>query len=240
VSVIAELTTFPPTLYGWVKEVMNKSMIIHYYSDILCVWAWVAQRRIDELNHQLGHQIELRHHYVDIFGDVPTKMDAQWKERGHYDGFARHVQKSAAAFDNAPVNSKVWMEVRPATSANAHLILKAVEIAYDNQKSINVALALRKAFFVDAQDIGYLDVLYNLIKALGLDPVIIKNSVRDGTAMAALMGDYQKSKQQNIKGSPSYVIDGGRQTLYGNVGYRVIHANIEEVLKHPQDEASWC
>ena len=56
----------------------------------------------------------------------------------------------------------------------------------------------------------------------------------------ALMHDYQKSKQQNIKGSPTYVIDGGRQVLYGNVGYRVLHANIEELLKNPRDEKSWC
>jgi hypothetical protein len=35
-------------------------------------------------------------------------------------------------------------------------------------------------------------------------------------------------------------MDGGRQILYGNVGYRVLHSNIEQLLKHPQDEASWC
>ncbi len=58
--------------------------------------------------------------------------------------------------------------------------------------------------------------------------------------MAALMQDYQTSKLQSIKGSPSYVIDGGRQTLYGNVGYRVLLANVEELLKNPIGEASWC
>jgi predicted DsbA family dithiol-disulfide isomerase len=65
-------------------------------------------------------------------------------------------------------------------------------------------------------------------------------SIRDGSAMAFLMGDYQNAKRQEIKGSPSYVIGDGRQTLYGNVGYRVILANIEELLKNPTDEASWC
>jgi predicted DsbA family dithiol-disulfide isomerase len=62
----------------------------------------------------------------------------------------------------------------------------------------------------------------------------------DGSAMSALMNDYQKSNQQGIKGSPSYVINGGRQTLYGNVGYRVLLANLEELLNNPEDEASWC
>ena len=35
-------------------------------------------------------------------------------------------------------------------------------------------------------------------------------------------------------------LDGGRQTLFGNVGYRVISANIEELLHQPSGEASWC
>jgi hypothetical protein len=35
-------------------------------------------------------------------------------------------------------------------------------------------------------------------------------------------------------------MNGGRQILYGNVGYRILNANVEELLKHPEQEASWC
>ena len=219
---------------------MKKALIIDYYTDILCVWAWIAQRRIDELNAHLGEKIEIQHHYIDVFGDVAKKIDMQWKKHGSYAGFAKHVKKSASAFDDAPINSKIWKVVRPATSANAHLVLKAVELSYDKQQSVNTALMLRNSFFKDAQNIGRLDVIYDLIKAYGLDREVINNSIQDGTAMAALMGDYQQAKQNNILGSPSYLLDSGRQILYGNVGYRVIHTNIEELLNHPQDEASWC
>lgn len=219
---------------------MNEPLIIDYYTDILCIWAWVAQRRIDELNAQMGEKIEIRHRYIDVFGDVEKNINLHWKERGSYEGFAEHVRKTSSTFENAPINSKIWTEVRPATSANAHLALKAVELSYDKQKSIDAALMLRSSFFNDAFNIGNLDVIYRLMTEFGLDDEAIKNSIHNGTAMAALMADYQKAKQDNIKGSPSYVIDGGRQILYGNVGYRIIHSNIEELLKHPQDEASWC
>jgi predicted DsbA family dithiol-disulfide isomerase len=219
---------------------MNKPLIIDYYTDVLCVWAWIAQRRIDELNQKLKTEIEFRYYYVDIFGDVPTKMSTQWEHKRGYVGFAEHVQQSASTFEDARINSKIWTEVRPATSANAHLALKAVEITYDKSISIEMALKFRSAFFVDALDIGNLEVLCGLVKKNGLNQDKINTSIRDGSAMAALMHDYHKSKQQNIKGSPSYVIDRGRQTLYGNVGYRVLLANIEELLKNPTDEASWC
>lgn len=219
---------------------MDKPLIIDYYTDILCVWAWIAQRRIDELNAQLGGKVEIRHHYIDVFGDVAKKIDVQWKERGSYAGFAEYVKEATSTFENAPINSKIWTQVRPATSANAHIALKAVELSYDKQQSIEAALMLRNSFFKDALNIDNLDVIYHLIKDFGLDRDVIKNSIHDGTATAALMRDYQKAKQDNIKGSPSYIINGGRQILYGNVGYRVIHTNIEELLKQPQDEASWC
>jgi len=219
---------------------MNNPLIIEYYTDILCVWAWIAQRRIDELNQKLADKIELKYSYVDIFGDVPNKMNTQWKLEGGYDGFAEHVRQSASAFEDAPINPRIWTEVRPITSGNAHLALKAIEIAYDETTSIDMALKFRTAFFKEAVDIGNLDVLNDLIETNGLAHSSINKSIHNGSAMAALMRDYQKSKQKNLQGSPSYVLDGGRQTLYGNVGYRVLLANIEELLRNPTDEASWC
>ena len=219
---------------------MSKPLIIDYYSNLLCVWAWIAQRRIDELNQALGNKIQIQYCYVDVFGDVPTKINEQWQHKSGYAGFAEHVQKSASAFDDAPLSSKIWMEVKPTTSANAHLVLKALEIVYDENRSVDMALKFRSAFFVDALDIGRLDVLYDLINASDLDCDQIKASIHDGSPMALLLRDYHKSKQECVKGSPSYVIDGGRQTLYGNVGYRVLLANIEGLLKNPTDEASWC
>ncbi len=219
---------------------MTKPLIIDYYTDILCVWAWIAQRRIDELNQKLENKIELQYHYVDVFGDVPTKIESQWQKRNGYKGFAEHVQQSASVFEHAHINPKIWAEVRPKTSANAHLVLKAVELTYDKSTSIDMALKFRTAFFKDALDIGNLEILFGLISANGLNQNLINTSIQDGSAMSALMNDYRKSNQQGIKGSPSYVINDGRQTLYGNVGYRVLLANLEELLKNPADEASWC
>lgn len=219
---------------------MTKPLIVDYYTDILCVWAWIAQRRIDELNAQLGGKIEVRRYYIDVFGNVAKNIDTGWQQRGGYEGFAKHVEQAASSFDDAPVNSRIWSEIRPATSANAHLTLKAVELAYDQQRSADAALMLRNGFFNQARDIGNMDVILSLVGDLGLNLDLINKSIGDGSAMAALMRDYQAARENNIKGSPSYVLDGGRQILYGNVGYRVIHTNIEELLKHPGDEASWC
>ncbi len=140
---------------------MTTPLIVDYFSDVLCVWAWIAQRRNEELQEQWGEQVELRHHFLNVFGDTAARMEKQWADRGGYGGFGRHVVDSAAPYD-------------------------------------------------------------------------------DGSAAAALMTDCSAANQQNITGSPSWVMNEGRQTLYGNVGYQVLHANVKGLLSHSGEEASWC
>jgi predicted DsbA family dithiol-disulfide isomerase len=219
---------------------MNSPLVVDYYSDVLCVWAWVAQRRIDELNKCLGNKIDIRYHYLDIFGDAVKKIPTQWHDRGGYQGFSTHVIESASEYEDAHVNTNVWSKVRPTSSANSHLVLKAIELSYSSEHSIELALKFREAFFIDAQDISHFEILFALIEQSGLDSATVNKTILDGSAMAALMGNYQQAKELGLKGSPSYIINNGRQTLYGNVGYRVLLANIEELLKKPTSEASWC
>ena len=54
------------------------------------------------------------------------------------------------------------------------------------------------------------------------------------------MTDYRSAQNTGVSDSPAYVLDGERQVLFGNVSYRVINANIEERLRKPTYEASWC
>jgi predicted DsbA family dithiol-disulfide isomerase len=218
----------------------EEKLVIDYYTDVLCVWAWIAQRRVDELNATSGSKIQFRHRYVDLFGDTATRINEQWSERGLYEGFCEHVCEVAAPYSTAPVNPLVWRKARPATSSNAHLVIKAVELAHGADAGICFALAVRKAFFIDALDIGNLELLLALANQQDFANEPVKEAINNGAAIASLMSDFHAAKSQGIKGSPSYVIDGGRQTLYGNIGFRVLHANISELLNHPSGEASWC
>ncbi|MDO6444457.1 DsbA family protein [Colwellia sp. 1_MG-2023] len=209
---------------------MNKPIIIEYVTDVLCVWAWVSQQRIERLEEKFGDQIHLQFRYLDVFGDTQQKMQNQWADRGHYQGFAEHVRNSASCEPNAVINPKIWHEVQPTTSTNAHLILKAIELAYHADKSKEIAAIIRKAFYVKACDISQLSVLMQLVSEHGLDSTLVQNFLENGQAIAALMTDYQSAKQQSLKGSPTYIIDNGRQVLFGNISDKVLHANINAHL----------
>jgi len=57
---------------------------------------------------------------------------------------------------------------------------------------------------------------------------------------AALDDDYRLRQDYGVKGSPTLVFNEGRPIIYGNVDYRVIEANIEELLRNNNQSASWC
>jgi predicted DsbA family dithiol-disulfide isomerase len=68
----------------------------------------------------------------------------------------------------------------------------------------------------------------------------IHRQIDSGAAHAALCADFDAKDRQLVEGSPTFVLNQGRQKLYGNVGYRIIEASINELLADPSDRASWC
>ena len=217
---------------------LSAPIVIDYYSDVLCVWAWIAQPRLEELQRQWGSNIIIRHRYVDIFGDSHGKILKQWGTQDGFEKFGAHVAKSAASFDQVSTHSDIWTRSRPRSSMQAHLLLKAVEQVAGEEQVDEIALRMRRAFFSQAQDISDLSLLLQLLEDLDLQA--LQAALRDGSAMAALSRDQRSANELAVKGSPTWVLNDGRQVLYGNVGYRILNANIEELAKNPEAEASWC
>ena len=213
---------------------------IQYFSDVLCVWAWIAVRRLDELDRDWGNQVEVRHRFINVFGDAHAKIERGWADRNGFDGFAEHVAESAERYLDQPVCGNIWRSVRPTTSTNAHLVLKAAELTNPKLEMPKLGHAIRSAFFVDGQDISQIELLTDVVAQHGADQAAIGEALRSGRAMAALISDYDSALAASLKGSPTWVMNEGRQLLYGNVGYRVLSANVQELLRSTADEASWC
>jgi predicted DsbA family dithiol-disulfide isomerase len=100
--------------------------------------------------------------------------------------------------------------------------------------------ALRQAFFAEGADIGRTSVVMELIGRSPFDRAAIAAALDDGTAHAALAADQQLAVEQQVRASPTLIFNDGRQTLTGNVGYRVLEANVRELLRNPAGQQSWC
>ena len=218
---------------------------LDYFTDVLCIWAYVAQIRLDELNQEFDNQIQLNEHFITLFGNTQKRIGEGWKEKGGFEGFNKHVLNVAEGFPHLNINPNVWLTCRPTSSANSHLYLKAIQLLVEEKKITtndfqSIIWNIRKAFFQDAKDISQMHVLIALAEELSLPTDLIQEKINNGSAIAALCTDMELRDKHKLEGSPTYLLDNGRQKLYGNVGYRVLEANVQELIERPEGIASWC
>jgi predicted DsbA family dithiol-disulfide isomerase len=219
---------------------------IKYFSDILCVWAYVSQVRIDAIKEKFAGAVRIEHRFCSVFGDTVQKINSAWKDKGGYQGFNAHLRQVAGKFSHIEVHPDVWLKTRPASSASPHLFMKAVQQCDNDSRSRpdtfdQLLRAFRRAFFGDCRDISRWDVQREIAAGLGADIGAIEERIHSGAAFAALAADYQDADKMRVEGSPSLVLNEGRQKLYGNVGFRLIEANVQGLIDAPgTDDASWC
>ena len=223
-----------------------KPIHIFYFSDVLCIWAYVAQVRLEELKVAFPENIAIDYHFVPVFGNAREKLENGWRDRGGLTGYQNHVKGIASKFEHISVHPDVWSQV-PASSTSAHLFLNAVQLLEikglvpESDKVLEkTAWALREAFFTKLADISDRKVQFEIAEELGLDITLIQAQIDSGEAYALLSKDFDLIKEHTVTVSPTLIFNEGRQRLNGNVGYRVIEANIRESLHNPTDEQSWC
>lgn len=220
---------------------------IFCFSDVLCVWAYIAQIRLEELKAEFGESIAIDYHFVPVFGNAKEKLENGWRDRGGLKGYSDHVKTTASKFEHISVHPEIWTQVVPASSTSAHLFLRAVHLlevkglapASDHILE-KTAWAFREAFFTKLADISDRQIQFEIAKKLKLPKKAIQAIIDSGEAYASLSKDMELVKEHNVTVSPTLIFNEGRQRLNGNVGYRVIEANIRELLHNPPDEHSWC
>jgi predicted DsbA family dithiol-disulfide isomerase len=228
----------------------EKQITIEYFTDVLCVWAYGGQVRVDQLNKDFGDQISVVHRFLPLFAATEERIGKGWRDRGGYAGFNRHVLEIAASMPHVQVHPRLWCQDPPASSTPAHLFLKAMELlqASAGNESASVrdvferaVWRVRQAFFEDMENVASQAVLEAIAEDLKLPIDAIRRLLDNGHAHAAFHADIEAKERFQVPGSPTLVLQEGRQRLYGNVGYRVIEANVRELLRDPRyGEATWC
>ena len=218
---------------------------ISYFTDALCVWAYVSQIRMDELKANFKDAVEIECRYFHVFGNVSSKMDTAWKQRGGLSAYRQHVREVVEKFGHVELHERTWQADVPKSSMPAHLWLCAIRDVQTAARcapgsSDRAAWAFRDAFFRHGRDISQAKVLLEIVESIGLPAAEIRDAVATGAAYAALADDLELARAQSIAASPTLLFNEGRQRLTGNVGYRIIEANIRELLEASPGQLSWC
>ena len=225
------------------------SLTIDYYSDVLCIWAYSAKIKIDEIKKQFGDQVAINYLYTPLFVDMHAMLEKNWAEKGGLQGYNKMMHKLNGMFPYVEVHPEIGLKNLPHSSASCHQFLKAVslleernEIQSDvpqNTLQEQADWLIRLGYFKEAQDVSQLSTLMTIAEQLNLPRASLETLLNNGEAMAALAADTDNDKQKLIEGSPSFVLNEGRQKLYGNIGYHIIDANIRALLEKPEGQPAW-
>ena len=219
---------------------MEEKLKLTCFSDLLCIWAYIAQARLDEVRKNFPDSVEIEHRFCPVFGDTRHKIGKGWADRGGYAGFGDHALEVADRFEHISVHPQLWKHNPPASSTPAHLAVKAVQ-RVSPQQTEELIHQLRDRFFVQCEDISQRPVLEDVMGEISIDVSAVRECLANGIAHADLEADRREQQANLVSGSPTILLNEGRQKLYGNVGYTVIEANIRELLRSPESgAASWC
>lgn len=221
-----------------------KPINILYFSDVLCVWAYIAQIRLNELKTTFKDDIKIEHHFVPVFGVAIENLENKWRDKGGLEAYSHHVQEIAQKFNHITIHPDIWTKVKPASSTSCHLFLhgiKLLEIKGIVENVFEKAIwAFREAFFTQLANISDRKVQFQIAEELKIPIASIQAQIDSGEAYAQLSKDFNLVKDHTVTVSPTLIFNEGRQRLNGNVGYRVIEANINELLYVSPTEENWC
>jgi hypothetical protein len=200
---------------------------------------------MDELKAQFDDKTTVQYRLFPIFDNALQKLDQQWQAKGGRVAYNQHVLDIVNRFGHLPVHPNVWLDSPPCSSTPAHLYACAIASLINQEQLVQAhytqfVWTLRAAFFGHAEDISQQKTIRNHLEELALPIELIEAEVNSGKAYALLGAQARSASEQNVKVSPTLVLNEGRQIISGNVGYRIIEANVRELITHPEIKQSWC
>ena len=219
--------------------------IVHF-SDLLCIWGHIGEANVYQLAETFGARVELAIHFCSVFPDTGSKIGKGWAGRGGFDGYAAHVRDVAARFPGHDIHPDTWVKARPLSSASPQLMVKAIALieagqapcSFAERPSVRAATALRRAFFTEGRDIANWAEQRQVCREIGLAFEEVTARIETGEAIASLAADYELAHAQAVQGSPTYILNEGRQKLFGNIGFGILSANVGELLTDEDENAS--
>lgn len=227
---------------------MRARTTFSYWSDPLCIWALVAQPKLERVLEELGEHLHVDYRVVPVFGSVRWRLEeGSWAKEG-VDGRVAATRRIAEQAGRNDVSGECWRRARPASSWAPAAAIKAVLMA---SKSVGEpgepgALGgeyqrrLRERFFVGEANIALRAVQLELAEELSLPRQPIEALLDDGSALAAVWEDNHEKERLGVQGSPTYVFDGGRAMLYGNFEYGILKSTVDELVRGARAGGSAC
>jgi predicted DsbA family dithiol-disulfide isomerase len=156
---------------------------------------------------------------------MPPEGIQRVPKAGEVNGFPPHLNEMAKELGLKLKRSPVVPCSRPA--------LEIAEYAKQLGKFDQFHLAVFKAYWEEARNIGVRSVIRDIARESGLDPNEVDRCLNEGRFTETIIAQSEDAKQSGINGIPAYVV--GDYLIEGVQPYRFFQEVIETAGRHGKE-----
>jgi predicted DsbA family dithiol-disulfide isomerase len=177
-------------------------MNITVFSDYICPFCFIGTETLKKVQPEVppftlawkGFQI----HPEYPAAGIPVEQRAAQFGKERYTAIWRNIIAMAEG---------IGLEMRqPSVLTNSLMALEATEYAKDEGKASEFSHAVYRAYFQDQQNIGDLEVVLDIARQVGLDPLLVQEHLQAGTYSERLKTAHQEARTLGVSGVPTFIV----------------------------------
>ena len=189
---------------------------IDIVSDVVCPWCYIGKRHVEQAisQWQAKHPdaaVNVRWHPFQLNPDLPlegTDRKAYLEEKFGGPQRAKEIYaRVSAAGRNAGLELNFDGILKQPNTLAAHALIAYAQTANDGAHADAVAERLFKAYFIDGEFIGDVDVLVAIAAECGLDADATRAVLSERATLDQIAAQDANSRQQGITGVPFFIFN---------------------------------
>lgn len=189
---------------------------IDIVSDVVCPWCYIGKRHVEQaiLQWQKKHpdaQVNVRWHPFQLNPDLPLEgTDRKGYLEQKFGGPQRAKEiyaRVAAAGRSAGLELNFDGILKQPNTLAAHALIAYAQTANDGAHGDAVAERLFKAYFVDGEFIGDVNVLVAIAAECGLDAEATRAVLSERATLDQVAAQDASARQQGISGVPYFIFN---------------------------------
>lgn len=185
------------------------SVKLDIMSDPICPWCYIGKTYLDRaLEQNPDHPFTIEWHPFQLNPDMPPEgMDRRAYLEGKFGGKEGAVRAYAPVVERAETAGlKIDFEgmQRTPNTLDAHRLIHWAGIEGRQTAAVS---ALFKAYFVDARDIGDIDVLADIADGIELDASVIRKLLNSDADREDISARDAHARKMGVTSVPTFIVD---------------------------------
>ena len=195
---------------------MSDPIKLDIMSDPICPWCYIGKAHLDKaLTDHPDHPFVIEWHPFQLNPEMPADgMDRKAYLEGKFGGKEGAVRAYAPVVEHAQkagltINFEAMQ--RTPNTLNAHRLIHWAGIEGRQTAAVS---ALFKAYFVDARDIGDVEVLADIADSIEMDAAVMTKLLQTDVDSQEILDRDAHSRKMGVNSVPTFIV-GGKHAVPG-------------------------